>query len=170
MAARSGRLVPLRTLMEMTMRTLRTLFLAAVAALSFSTAAYAGGGHHGGHDDHYDVYDPDDYDDHHHHDDYDDYSHYDDEERWIDVYNDARDDVFYVYMRHRDTRRWGPDLLGQDIIATGDTLRVEPVRDDGYCIFTMRVEFEDGDVLTSEPFNACTATDAVVTNRRIIVH
>ena len=146
------------------MRTLRTLFLAASAALSLSSAAYAGGGHH---HDHHDIYDSEDYEDY---DDYDDYSHYDDEERWIDVYNDARDDVFYVYMRHRDTRRWGPDLLGQDIIVTGDTLRVEPINDEGYCIFTMRVEFEDGDVLTSEPFNACTATDAVVTNRRIIVH
>lgn len=151
------------------MKTLRILTLAAIAALSFSTAALAGGGHHGGghggggggnHDD-YDDYD-DDYSGHD--------AGYDDEERWIDVYNDAHDDVYYVYMRHRDAHRWGPDLLGNDVVVSGDTIRVEPVNDDGYCVFTMRVEFEDGDYLTSEPFNACTATDAVVTNRRIIVH
>ena len=90
-------------------------------------------------------------------------------QRWIDVYNDSEQRVFYVYMREETNSDWGPDLLGNRVIEIGQTIRVEPIDSTTRCKFSMEIEFEDGTRLTSRSFNACEATEATVNNRRIRV-
>jgi hypothetical protein len=90
-------------------------------------------------------------------------------QRWIDVYNDSEQEIYYVYMREETTTEWGPDLLGDATIPVGETHRVDPVDSSTRCKFSLEIEFQDGTRLTSRSFNACEATEATVNNRRIRV-
>ncbi len=90
-------------------------------------------------------------------------------QRWIDVYNDSEQIIYYVYMREETNTDWGPDLLGDDVIDVGQTYRVDPVDSTTRCKFSLEIEFQDGTRLTSRSFNACEATEATVNNRRIRV-
>ena len=76
-------------------------------------------------------------------------------QRWIDVYNDSEQIIYYVYMREETNTDWGPDLLGDDIIDVGQTYRVDPVDSTTRCKFSLEIEFQDGTRLTSRSFNAC---------------
>lgn len=92
------------------------------------------------------------------------------QERWIDVYNNTNQSIFYVYMSPVGPSPWGRDLLGDDIIYSGESYRVEPRQRTGSCIFRMKVEFENGRSIESRRFNACEATEAQVSRNRISVN
>lgn len=83
-------------------------------------------------------------------------------ERWLDIHNNTGTDLCYVYISHVDTRRWGPDLLGDECISPGDYARVDPGYQRGYCMMDLKFEFDDEDVVYGGPIDICTATDYYV--------
>jgi hypothetical protein len=90
------------------------------------------------------------------------------DQRWIDVYNNSRHDVFYIYMSVVGPDPWGYDLLGNDVLYSGYSYRVDPGPGSGRrCWMRMRVVFQSGRELVSNRFDACSATDATITNGRI---
>lgn len=89
-------------------------------------------------------------------------------ERWLDVYNNTRNDVYYIYMSPVGPAPWGYDLLGRDILYSGDALRVDPGPGSGRrCTMRMKVVFESGRELISRAFDACNATDATISRGSI---
>jgi hypothetical protein len=78
-------------------------------------------------------------------------------QRWVDVVNEGRYAIWSVRISHVDDGRWGPDLLGGYVIEPGQVMRVEPVRNQGYCRFDVQVTYETGQVVTLWGVNLCEA-------------
>jgi hypothetical protein len=84
-------------------------------------------------------------------------------QRWFDVVNTSRSLAIHnVYATHRDERSFGRDLLGDDVVSPGSTVRVEPDFNNGYCIFDVRIRYENGSQVTRWGVNLCEATALVV--------
>lgn len=84
-------------------------------------------------------------------------------QRWFDVVNASRTTAIHsVYATHRDHATFGQDLLGRHMIAPGHQMRVQPNFHQGYCIFDVRVQYEDGRQVTRWGVNLCAVTALVV--------
>jgi hypothetical protein len=82
-------------------------------------------------------------------------------QRWFDVVNTSGSVAIHsVYATHRDDRSFGRDLLG--MVAPRSSLRVSPDFHSGYCIFDVRVRYENGAQVTRWGVNLCEATAVVV--------
>jgi hypothetical protein len=91
-------------------------------------------------------------------------------QRWFDVVNTSGSVAIHsVYATHRDDRSFGRDLLGDAMVAPRATLRVSPDTHSGYCIFDVRVTYENGAQVTRWGVNLCEAT-AVVVNPNGAIH
>ncbi|MCG8477963.1 MAG: hypothetical protein MI724_02630 [Spirochaetales bacterium] len=66
---------------------------------------------------------------------------------YIEVTNDTGFDIYLLYISHEDSDSWEEDVLGSDILAYGETVRVDVT---GYpsSIFDVRAIDEDGDTYT----------------------
>lgn len=51
--------------------------------------------------------------------------------------------------------RWGPDILGREVLANGETANVAFDRDDGICLWDIRVTYSDGDTGDWRQVNLC---------------
>ena len=61
----------------------------------------------------------------------------------LTIQNSSGYDVYHIYMTSSDDRRWGPDLLGDDVLqANGGTFTIENLRTDEYDV---KFVDEDGD-------------------------
>ncbi|MGL4291763.1 MAG: hypothetical protein ACRCVA_35755 [Phreatobacter sp.] len=84
-------------------------------------------------------------------------------QRWFDVVNTSRTTPIYsVFATNRDDRSFGRDLLGDSMVAPGASMRVAPDIHRGYCIFDVRVRYENGRELTRWGVNLCEATALIV--------
>jgi hypothetical protein len=85
--------------------------------------------------------------------------------RWIDIVNVGDQPIWHVQITDVGDRGYGRDLLGDDIILVGDSVRVEPDRDRGYCkfdaLFTL-FTFADGTEVMLWDVNLCEATKIFV--------
>jgi hypothetical protein len=79
--------------------------------------------------------------------------------RWIDINNNSDRYVYSVRISDVGTDAWGPDLLGAEMIEPGYYMRVEPRRHRGYCLFDVRVEYDDGQREFFWGVNLCESTD-----------
>ena len=68
-------------------------------------------------------------------------------EGYVEVTNDTGYDIYYLYVSHDDSASWEEDVLGDDILESGETIRVDV---SGYpdSIFDIKAEDEDGDTYT----------------------
>lgn len=81
-------------------------------------------------------------------------------QRWLQVQNASPVTIREFYMTDRDTRNWGPDLLGAEVVPPGTQMRVYPTanqRARGYCVYDMRVVFSDNSVVEARQVNLCVA-------------
>lgn len=84
-------------------------------------------------------------------------------QRWFDVVNTSGSVAIHsVYATHRDERSFGRDLLGDSTVAPRSSMRVQPDFNAGYCIFDVRVQYENGAQVTRWGVNLCEATAIVV--------
>ena len=60
-------------------------------------------------------------------------------------------------ISHVDMARFGPDLLGNYVIAPGRAVRVEPVIHQGYCRFDVEATYETGQAVYVWGVNLCEA-------------
>lgn len=74
---------------------------------------------------------------------------------YIDVTNSTGYDIYYLYVSHEDSDSWGEDVLGSEILPSGDSFWVDL---DGYSssIFDVKAEDEDGDTYTVYSIDAAT--------------
>ncbi|SDW07340.1 hypothetical protein [Marinobacter mobilis] len=66
---------------------------------------------------------------------------------YVEVTNNTGYDIYYLYVSNEERDDWGEDVLGDDILTDGETVRVT-VRDEASSVFDIRAEDEDGDTYT----------------------
>jgi hypothetical protein len=79
-------------------------------------------------------------------------------ERWLRVHNDTSYTIEHIYVRCRDCENWSRDLLGAYSINAGDWGQIDPGWSMGYCMFNVKVEFDDNTV-TRDYLNLCEMQD-----------
>lgn len=92
----------------------------------------------------------------------------DGQQRWINVVNNSGTTIREFYMTDVDTRGWGDDRLGQNVIEPGESYRILPTarqRARGYCMYDMKLVLANGQSLERREVNLCQVTSLVCTNR-----
>ncbi|HTU10589.1 MAG TPA: hypothetical protein VMG08_06775 [Allosphingosinicella sp.] len=51
--------------------------------------------------------------------------------------------------------RWGPDILGQEVLANGESAEVSFDRNEDICMWDIRVTYDDGDTGDWRQVNLC---------------
>jgi hypothetical protein len=91
----------------------------------------------------------------------------DGQQRWINIVNRSGVTIREFYMTDVDTRGWGDDRLGQEVVEPGDSLRVVPTprqRSRGYCQFDMKVVFANDRTVERRGVNLCSTSNLVCTS------
>lgn len=91
----------------------------------------------------------------------------DGQQRWINIVNRSGVTIREFYMTDVDTRGWGDDRLGQNVVEPGDSLRVVPTprqRARGYCQYDMKVVFANERTVERRGVNLCQTTNLVCTS------
>lgn len=74
---------------------------------------------------------------------------------YIDVTNDTGYTIYYLYVSHEDSDGWGEDVLGTEVLSSGDSFWVN-LNDYPSSIFNVRAQDEDGDTYTVYSIDAAT--------------
>lgn len=75
--------------------------------------------------------------------------------REMQIINQTGFEIIEFYSAHKDEADWGENLL-VDLPIGGDDVRVLDLEDgSGYCLYSFRVIFDDGEELISEDINIC---------------
>jgi hypothetical protein len=62
-----------------------------------------------------------------------------------------------------DSNRWGPDILGRDVLGDGESAEVSFDRDEDQCEWDIRVTYDDGTENDERGINLCETTDVEFT-------
>ncbi|RME16088.1 MAG: hypothetical protein D6801_06135 [Alphaproteobacteria bacterium] len=76
-------------------------------------------------------------------------------DRRVRVVNETGFTLTRFYGSHRNAATWEADLFGEAVLPTGDSVIVNFDDGTGYCVFDLRAEFEDGDVIEKFDVNIC---------------
>jgi len=76
-------------------------------------------------------------------------------DRWVKIVNETGYTIVAFYGSHTDANSWQEDILGSDVLPSGYSVKVNFDDGTGYCIFDLRAEFDDGDVLEKFGVNVC---------------
>lgn len=66
---------------------------------------------------------------------------------YIEVTNNTGYDIYYLYVSHEDSENWEEDVLGDDVLSNGESVRTT-LNDYPSSIFDIRAEDEDEDTYT----------------------
>ncbi len=58
--------------------------------------------------------------------------------------------------------RWGPDILGIEVLANGETAQVSFDRTDSICMWDIRVTYSDGDTGDWRQVNLCEVSEVTL--------
>ncbi|MEA2238240.1 MAG: hypothetical protein QOC81_2964 [Thermoanaerobaculia bacterium] len=70
----------------------------------------------------------------------------------VKVINQSKWEIHHLYLSPKDSNDWGPDQLGEDVLATGHSITLTNIRCNHYDI---RVVDEDGDECVIEDVSLC---------------
>jgi hypothetical protein len=76
-------------------------------------------------------------------------------DRRVVIVNDTSFDIIEFYGSNTGTNNWEEDILDDDILSAGESVRINFDDGTGYCMYDFRAVFEDGDVLVRERINVC---------------
>jgi len=76
-------------------------------------------------------------------------------DRWVKIYNNTSVVVYRFYASPSKQNSWGPDRLGNKQIPSGYNSTVNLNNAPGGCLFDLRAEFMDGDVLEKYEIDVC---------------
>ena len=80
-------------------------------------------------------------------------------DRSVTIHNNSDGEIVYVHAKHVENCDWGLDLLGsEETIKRGSSSMIDPINTEGYCMFLVRGELNDGRKKYSLK-NLCDATD-----------
>jgi len=77
------------------------------------------------------------------------------ENRWVTVRNYTNFVMMEFYASNRDQTSWGHDWFGMDVLGSGEEKAFNLDDGSGYCIWDLKVVFDDGDEVITNGFNVC---------------
>lgn len=76
-------------------------------------------------------------------------------DRRVKIVNDTNFTIVRFYGSNKGTDSWEEDILGNDVLRPGQSVRIDFDDGTGYCKFDFKAVFDDGDVLTASDINVC---------------
>jgi hypothetical protein len=80
-------------------------------------------------------------------------------DRRVRINNNTGYDIVQFYASNKGTNDWEEDILGSDILPTGESLIINIDDGTGYCKFDFLAVFEDDDQVISRDNNVCELSD-----------
>jgi hypothetical protein len=62
-----------------------------------------------------------------------------------------------------NSNQWGPDILGQEVLADGESAEISFDRTESQCLFDIRVTYDDGDTNDERGINLCEVSEVSFT-------
>jgi hypothetical protein len=62
-----------------------------------------------------------------------------------------------------NSNEWGPDILGREVLANGESAEVSFDRSEDQCVWDIRVTYDDGTENDERGINLCETTDVTFT-------
>lgn len=60
--------------------------------------------------------------------------------------------------------QWGPDILGRDVLANGESASITFPREETQCQWDIKATYDDGDTTDARGVNLCTTTTVTLTS------
>ena len=76
-------------------------------------------------------------------------------DRRVRIINVTGVTMTHFYASNSGENDWQEDILGQDVLANGASVRINIDDGSGACIYDFRARFADGDVLERYRINVC---------------
>lgn len=77
------------------------------------------------------------------------------EDRHVTIINETGHTIVRFYASNVERGSWEEDILGQQVLKPGQSVRVNVDDGSGHCKFDFRADFEDGDKLVRNGINVC---------------
>jgi len=78
------------------------------------------------------------------------------ENRNVRIINETSWTMVEFYASNVGADTWEEDILGYDVLPSGDSIMMDIDDGTGYCLYDFKAVFADGDVLTRERIDVCT--------------
>ncbi|HEV7291815.1 MAG TPA: hypothetical protein VGN79_05790 [Devosia sp.] len=76
-------------------------------------------------------------------------------ERRVQINNTSSYDIYEFYASNTGTNSWEEDILGEDVLLSGDSVMINIDDGSGYCKYDFLAVFEDGKEVISPDNNVC---------------
>ena len=76
-------------------------------------------------------------------------------DRRVRIVNDTGYVLVEFYGSNKGSTSWEEDILGPDVLGSGQSVMINFDDGTGYCMFDFKAVFDDGDVLTRKGVNIC---------------
>ncbi len=77
------------------------------------------------------------------------------QDRRVEIVNDTSFIIMEFYASNVDAATWEEDILGQNVLDSGQSVVVNVDDGSGYCLYDFRAVFNDGDEVTKAGVNVC---------------
>ena len=77
------------------------------------------------------------------------------EDRRVEIINNTGFTITHFYGSNKKTDSWEEDILGDDVLYSGQSVVIDFDDGTGYCVFDFRAVFEDGDEIVDNGINVC---------------
>jgi hypothetical protein len=79
------------------------------------------------------------------------------------VTNNTGHVIVTLNVSPNDSDRWGPDILGREVLANGEQAEVTFDRNEDQCVWDIRVTYDDGTENDERGVNLCETTEVEFT-------
>jgi hypothetical protein len=79
--------------------------------------------------------------------------------------NNTGHTVMTLNVSPSDSDQWGPDILGTDVLANGQSAQVSFERGQDQCQWDLRATYDDGDTTDARGVNLCELTTVTLTGQ-----
>lgn len=76
-------------------------------------------------------------------------------DRRVNIVNKTGYTIVAFYGSHIDAKTWEENIFGGQVLPSGSSVVVNFDDGTGYCVYDLRAEFDDGDVLEKQRVNIC---------------
>ncbi len=76
-------------------------------------------------------------------------------DRRVRIVNNTGYTIVRFYGSNKGSDSWEEDILGEDVLPSGSSVRIDFDDGSGYCKFDFKAVFDDGDVLVKKNINIC---------------
>lgn len=79
------------------------------------------------------------------------------------IHNQTGHTVITLNVSQSSETRWGPDILGREVLANGESAEITFDRDEAICMWDIRVTYSDGDTGDWRQVNLCETSEITLT-------